>query len=100
MACATASDREAAPNFRYTACACVLTVLADTPNWAAISRNERWLGRKRRILNSAIVREEGPAKLLSARVSMYAQARSNHSEKIFAPDVLRASREASARSVL
>ena len=29
---ATASDLDAAPSFRYTACACVLTVLADTPS--------------------------------------------------------------------
>src|ERR1700759_3614363 len=84
---ATASERDAAPSLRYTAWAWVLTVLADTPSCSAISRNERWLGRKRRMRSSAMVSDEGPPRLVSARLSIYDQASSNHRAKITAPPV-------------
>src|ERR1700759_5145625 len=82
---ATASDRDAAPSLRYTAWAWVLTVLADTPSWSAISRNERCLGRKPRMRSSAIGSDEGPPRLVSASVSMYDQASPNQRAKITAP---------------
>src|SRR5580765_1086760 len=58
----TAIDREEASSLRYTACACVFTVLADTWRRSAISRKEKWLGRNRRTLSSAVVSDDGSAK--------------------------------------